>query len=276
MDDEKLYEEIEKYLSGQMPTEEEKTFKARIETDNQLAAEVLLHQGMVDAIQEKEEIIDLKDKIGGIFEANSQKEYSVKKLKPTKNYFLRIAATVVLLLTFGFLILYYINSSSAFNIDQVFADKIDYPQSIDVSSGSRASVSGDADQDSIQQLLENLWFEADQQYQADAFPKALNTLNQVAELETIFFSKTSSDLHYHRAIVYMQLSNFPDAIKDLEKVESDYTEEAKWKRSLILLAKMEQQEKAIRLLKEIATNGLLRKDAAATLLDQLEEPKASN
>ena len=269
MSDEKLYEKIEAYLSGNMSNEALKAFEEELEKDEQLAAEVALHRGMSNAILEEEEIDGLKEQINAVFEADRKTEVLVKQLKPRSFKYLRLVAAIAILIVFGFIIYNSINTSYTPNLEALFLEELDLPKAIPTTEIIRSINENKPKEDSIQREIQNLWTATNQNYQERDYENALGRLDQLASIETEYFDSISSSLFYFRGIVQLQREAYTEAVIDLENVRLDYIEEAKWKRALILLTKLDRKEEAVLLLEEIKDNGFLRKDDAIEIFQKL-------
>ncbi len=117
--------------------------------------------------------------------------------------------------------------------------------------------------------LDSLWLRADELYQAGQFELALATLQEVETQEKQLFGQPSSRLHYYRGILQALTKQYRAALSSFERVSATYTEEAAWKRALILLRFEGRRQGAIRALRAIANSSTPRQGEARELLEKL-------
>lgn len=271
MGNEELYEKIESYLSEQMPAEEAEAFRQELATNPELAAEVALHQSMAEAVNEDEEIEDLDHKISAILQKGKAKRPEVSpksrfSFRPT----FRLAAAIAILVIAAIATYFYLNQVD--NSPQaLYAQFIDNPSSIYEEQNLRSE-----DAPAIQPVLvqlDSLWKKADQEYGEEQYQDALDVLQQIEAIEVQLFQQASSRFYYYKGILLAKDEQFLAALTAFEQVRANYTEDANWKRAVILLRLAGRQEEALSMIREISTASTPRQADALRLLERLPSTK---
>ncbi|MBX2871518.1 MAG: hypothetical protein KTR30_05445 [Saprospiraceae bacterium] len=268
MGNEELYDKIEAYLSEQMTSEEKEAFRKEVDNNPDLAAELALHQGMAEAMQEEEELEDLGKKIGAIIrkDKNTSPEISAKR-RFSLPVSLRAAAAIALLLIAALAAYFYLRTDATTSTQELYAQFVDYPSSIYEEQILRTE-----DNPSVQPAiirLDSLWKKADDGYQAGKNAEALSLLVEIEALEEQVFGQASSRFFYYQGILAAKTGQFSAALASFEQVKTNYTEDAKWKKALILLRLENRREEALAILKEISTASTPRQKDALSLLKLL-------
>lgn len=267
MGNEELYDKIEAYLSKQMTPEEVAAFRKELETNPDLAAELALHQGMAEAMQEEEELEDLGKKMSAIIKKKGVNTAETsKKNRFTLSLSFRSAAAVTLLILAALAAYFYFKSNPS-TTQELYAQFIDYPASI-----YEEQVLRTGDPSSLEPTvarLDSLWKKADQQYQEENIEEALALLVEIETLEMIAYPQASSRLYFYRGIMQAKAELFSAAVASLEQVKTNYTEEANWKKALLLLHMENRREEAVSIIRSISTSSSPRKEDALKLLDTL-------
>lgn len=270
MGNEELYDRIEAYLSKRMTPEETEAFREELTVNSELAAELALHKGVAEAMQEEEELEDLGRKIRAIVQKDGKSvSVTTKKSRFTLPISFRVAAAISLLIIAAVAAYFYFQSGPS-STQALYAQFIDYPSSIYEEQVLRAG-----DMPSLAPAiaqLDSLWKKADEGYQAERNEEALVLLEEIASLEVTVFQQVSSRLHYYRGILQAKAEQFSAAIASLDQVRTNYTEDAKWKKALLLLQVEGRREEALSILKDISTTATPRQEDAIELLKSLSSP----
>ena len=271
MDKEQHYEKIEDYLSGNLPGEEAAAFNKKMAADPELAAEVALHRGLAEAIDEEEEFADLEQKISAVFkkertEAARSREVVRRPLFTPIVW--RIAASIALLILATLAAYYYVGQPSD-SLESLVAENIAYPASIYDKSGLRSGQQPAEPSSDWAARLDSLWEAADRAYQRGAYSTALGILEKAEALEIQGFQQARSRFHFYIGILQARTGDYEEALLSFEKVTTSYTEEAEWKKALILLSMEGRREEAQAVLQQISTSNTPRQKDALNLLERL-------
>jgi len=271
MGNEELYDRIEAYLSEQMTPEDAEAFQKEIAKNPDLAAELALHQNVAEAVGEEEEIEDLDHKISLILEKGKSNNSKVTKQNQFKFHpYLRIAAAIVLLIIAS-VVAYFYWSTNRNSPHVLYAKFVDYPSSIYEAQNLRSEDTPVVQPEIVQ--LDALWQKADEWYQKGEYQEALIVLQQVKPLEVQVFQENSSHFYYYQGILQAKTKEYPAALVSFEQVEINYTEDAKWKRALILLRLGDRREEALSMIREISSSSTPRQADAMRLLERLQSSK---
>lgn len=271
MNEEQLYERIESYLSGQMPSEDAAAFRREMESDPALAAEVALHRGIAEAVAEEEEAEDLDNKIGAVLKKGRGEAVGPSARRRFLSRPLLRAAASAALLILAALAAYFYLSRADNSLEALFAEYVGYPESIYEESTMR-SAEGQAPERAAQaSRLDSLWKAADVLYRQGRYQEALGVLEEIGRPESGSLSGDASKLHYYRGILQARAGQYAGAASSFEQVAAEYDEDAAWKRALALLRLEGRREEAVGLLREISGSDTPQKDNARELLERLGE-----
>ncbi len=250
------YEIIEAYINGQLTGAELSDFEAKLQSDSDLAAQVLLFKD-IDAGLSDKSVLDFQALVHSEGEAflqkNTSTEAAVKKIGWSRS-FLGIAATLLVLVVSTF-IYWQINSG------KTLSGKALYAQHFDTYTLNQSIRSNDTAEDPTFQI-------AVEQYRSEDFKAATATFQKLA-------TNAEQDMVLSFCLAYAYLNQktpqFDLAQAQFQKIidegQSIYVHRAKWYLALIYLEK-EERSKAETLLKDLANSpNKIGQQAAAVLKD---------
>jgi hypothetical protein len=253
---------IERFLQGDLTKEEKASFLDRLRTDSQFKEYVNLEKQLSEALNEnswnfakdassheiqKYETILKSEETYKIKQAikKAQEDYN-KSQKPSKNWFLYVAAAVILVL-FSTLIF---DTKSATN-DELFAS---YLQDTDL-----LSLVDRGAYDSIFNAVQT-------SFNNQKYDEVVNSLSQVVD------SVQNGNAYIYLAISQIELEKYSNAENTLDKlIASDLIDSQKgyWYRSLLYL-KSNQSEKTKKELQLIIDSSFYKSKEAKQLLKELK------
>lgn len=239
------FEQIEKYLSGKMSTEEVQAYETELLENKALRDEVALHRHLAKASAEHD-VIDFRASVKSIIK--NETEQKTRK-QPSQWNFIRIAASISIILLTGIVVNhFFLDKASS---QQLFASY--YEPYKDLVSG---------------RSNEN---------KEDAISKAMMFYNQAdyAQAETYFKQIDISNkplLSLYQGICYLNLNDFKnahDTFSDASEKDNLFSSELKWYNALTYL-KEENKSQAKVILEEIinAPSNSGYKQKAQTLLNK--------
>ena len=250
MDQQKIYEEIEDYLNGQLGTEATAKFEQRLRSDAALAARVQLFKNMGTALEDKKAMERQQqiEAIGEGFFAAQKTETPVRRL-PFYRKPLSMAASILLLVVAGILWRQF-GSNSFSSSDELFAEHFEtYPLSEMVRGGNDP---------------ENPYQQAVEEYGSKNYPGAVASFrsllaNNPGDVPAAF-GLANAYLNGQPAQLDLALRYFQQVAED---GNTAYAPKAEWYIALIYLKKGER-DKAKSVLGEIKgedknADGLLKK-----------------
>ena len=264
MDEQAKYEWIESYLANTLSEEKRLRFEQEMRQDADLEAEVLLHRGISSAVNEQDEIQQLRNSVKQIIvreKGNLQKPPKRLTLSP-----LRLVAAVLVLIISSVVVFWYINQTP--DAARLARKHIDYPASLYEPGTIRATDTG-ASLNPDEEKLDSLWRVIDAFYQSKNYLGALTALEGLEIMVKEKEEENSGAFYYVKGILLALDGQEQEAIITLEKVESDYVNEANWKRAMLLLSLPAERAKALALLRQIAQAKVPRSQEAKVILEQL-------
>lgn len=237
MEESKYTDVIDRYLRGEMSSDEEQAFLDQANHDEALAEELELCRD----IQRGAEIHAARD-LKSALQRHEQKTY--KKRSPGSGW--KVAASVVLLAAVGYIIFQMTGRDKNGIYDQYYTpypnivNPLDRSENTGTDDGFRLYEKGQY-QDAIAQLSQKLESDADH-----------------------------AAVHFYLAQSYLALEGTPEAITHLQQVPkgSDFYEPASWYLALAWL-KAGEQEKAREQLEKIAASGSSYASRASDILQEL-------
>ncbi|MEO1713728.1 MAG: hypothetical protein AAFU60_10400, partial [Bacteroidota bacterium] len=229
-----------------------------------LEAEVLLHLGLSEAVNEQDEIQQLRNSVQQII--LREKEIVAKPSKRLMLFPLRLVAAFLVLVISLVVVFWYINQAPDAAV--LARQNIDYPTSLYESGAIRSSDPAGISTDQAQKL-DSLWTEINSLYQNQDYPRALLIMEELALFEEETDQGNSGSLYYAKGLLLAQNNQVEEAIATLQQVHSDYVDEANWKRAMLLLSLPSERTKALELIRQIAQAKVPRSEQAKTILEQL-------
>jgi len=241
------FEDIARYLEGQMEKDEIQDFEKTLDEDNSLKMAVASQQETHLAVELYSRSV-IKDKVKSIH--NQIKSQEIQSSRPGFSV-MRIAATVSILLMVG---LGYFYVSQNYNSNQLADNAFElYPNRFN-NMGERA---------------EGAFNRGLTAYDNKNYDEAISQFKLVEDQNTQFL-----DAQFYLGVSYLGSDNFSMASTQFEYIlarESMYVESAEWYLSLCYL-QLDEVEKAKSILQTVVDSGGARATTAQELLDQLNSP----
>ena len=264
MDEQAKYEWIESYLANTLPEEERLRFEQEMRQDADLEAEVLLHREISTAVNQQDEIQQLRNSVKQIIVR--EKETLQKTPKRLMLPPLRLVAAILVLVISLVAVFWYINQTP--DATRLAKLNIDYPSSL-YESGAIRSSDLEGISTAQEQKLDSLWTVINSLYQNQDFSRALLVMEELVLLQDEIDQENSGSFYYAKGLLLAQNNQVEEAITTLQLVHSDYVNEANWKRAMLLLSLPSERAKALELIKQIAQDKVPRSEQARTILEQL-------
>lgn len=233
--EEKIQQQIEAYLEGQLSEQEKAAFEAQIREDKALAADVQLFQEMEDLLGESD-VLDFSDTLESVMKTekvNTPEATIVRKIpvKKTNRRWLSLAAGFALVALFGTLVY---NNLSTVSPDSLYANHIEFPSTLGGGGALRSTEIKEVE--TILATINTTWQEANDAYQQNQFGVALQAVDQIEQLDAKFEWVNEGNFYFKKGLVQLKLGQFKEAITAFEKVKTgDYISNAEWKKALALL-----------------------------------------
>ena len=267
--DEKLQQQIDDYLDGNLSEPAKTGFEAKLQADKTLANEVNLFRQMDDLLGETD-VMDFSntlDAVMGSEETAEKKETAIIRKMPTKSTnnrrWMSIAAGFALVAVLSALI--YTNISSI-SPNTLYANNMEFPAALGGGSGLRST--DVTITNTILDQLNQQWQAANEAYQGNQYAAALAALVEIEKLDPNFIVESRDYYYFKKGLVQLKLEQFEIAIASFEQVTTgDYVTNAQWKRALALL-KIDVERAKIAL-EEVVNAGHLESGKAEEILKQL-------
>jgi len=257
------YDQIDKYLDGELTGKALEDFEAALKSDPKLAAKVKLHQRIPEAIMEQE-VVNLEEKMKAIFSEATEESAPTPAKMFTIRRIMMIAASVLFLIIAGWWTALNLGSTST---EQLFADYMSSPPNLVPSELSRLRDTSDQSQ---KQEIINLWKQFDELYQGENTKTALETLDSIRFLDPEFKDYDQSAYYYALGLIQLQNENSEEALIAFERIASDPNNDmARWYYALTLIL-LERSTEAIPILETIADAIHPKKTEASELLEKLK------
>lgn len=272
---EKLQQQIEDYLDGNLSGKELTEFEAQLKTDKTLASEVALYREMEDLLGETD-VMDFKNTLNAVVSPVQQKEEIphpstgaqeavIKKISPTSTGYRRwlsIAAGIALVALIGGVIYSNLNSVTP---DTLYATHMEFPNAL---GGGTLRSTSPATVDTPLETIAANWQSANDAYQQQQFGAALLAMDKIQQIDPSFQLSNAGDFFFKKGLVQLKLDQLEAAIASFDKVtEGDYVTNAKWKKALTLLKVDPAQAKTA--LEKIANTSHPESTKASAILQQL-------
>lgn len=247
----KNFENIEKFLDGELSDEELALFKAELVADEELIRQVDLHIQVDKAIMEKD-VIQFKDQLSEIHQSLFSKDQKGRKVKLFKSWYLA-AASILILALIGSMYFILFRSHSYTN-EELYNKYYDpYEVVINVRSGN------------IQ--INERFVEALQKYQKHDYTGAL------AIFETISKNDSSNvACNFYSGVSFMETSRYLKAIKSFNSViwqnDNLFIEQTEWYLGLCYL-KTNKMNQAKFQFDKIANSTSFYKDKAKSIIENI-------
>ncbi|MEM1220927.1 MAG: hypothetical protein AAGH79_18545, partial [Bacteroidota bacterium] len=173
-------------------------------------------------------------------------------------------AAILLLFIGGLVANWYMNTSS--HATQLAEQYVDYPTSL-YQPGTLRTTNPEGLSTDYEQKLDVLWTKVNVAYQKQDYAEGLQIMEELASFQR---EKDSGLFPYAQGILLAQKGELQAAIVTLQKVQSEYTDEANWKRAMLLLSLPAKRAKALALLRQIAQANVPRSQQAKVILEQLD------
>jgi len=244
-----LVEQIEKYLNGELTSEEFSEFEKRLENDSEFAREVLLYINVDKAISEIN-VIDLRMKIHDIYEKiNSQKQVR-HQLFPLKWQYLAAAATITLIVSMGVSII----GKNRINNDELLDKYYSAYEAEGIVRGASDNVS------KFYQDALNAYNRHDYKTSAIKFKEQLDE------------DFTNIQCHFYYGISCFEINDIREAIKSFQLIidhnNNLYVEQAQWYLGLCYL-KLFDTQKAISIFNSIIQEDSTYREKAEEIVRKL-------
>lgn len=265
MKEEKKYERIERYLSGELSPSERQAFEAAMAEDPKLQAEVKLQREIAEAIGEN----DVAE-----FEATLDIVMRNGRATPARRRWPGLLIVAVLLLFLLWLGSRWLqNRDQTASPEQIYASYLDLPEELpgSVRLRSAGDIPPTPDSSQVSRLREN-WIALNQAYRTDQYEEALALLEKLPSLDPDFSQENPGAYHYYRGLIQLQMDRPAEAAEAFAEVDSgNYLEDASWKRALALLMIEDRRHDALEILRQISNRSHPRQEAAREILGKLEK-----
>ena len=241
-----LFEKIERYLAKELSNDEILAFEKEMAMDQELKEEVDKHRDLHQVFQDTD-TLKFREKLQKI-SAELKEEELAKKNSTSYFSYLKIAASVIVILGVGTLLWNNFNKKDKFS-DVYLSYYEPYPVE-DVTRGEAIS--------NLSMVMNN--------YTKRDYDKV------ILELLEIPPSAISEQLRLYLGNSYLNINNEKEALKQFEIISdtSKYYEDATWYRALTYLKLGENQESTVILEEIIEYNGIY-KESAEKLINELKE-----
>ena len=258
MSNQEIYEAIEAYLSGNLKGTDLTDFEARLRSDSELAAQVLLFQDMDEALNDRP-VLNFQKLVrseGAAFiEKDQSEKATVRNIDWSRRYLAIAAALLVAVLSIT--VLWNIRSVPPSSGKELFA------QNFETYTLNQSIRSEETTGDSAIQL-------GIQQYQANDYQAAAATFQELAanadQDMVIAFCLGNAYLNQQAPPLDLAEQQFQKIIREGESI---YVPRAKWFMALIFLEK-EEIKQAESLLQEVAKSQDNFGEKARALLKELD------
>ncbi|MDN5216776.1 tetratricopeptide repeat protein [Fulvivirgaceae bacterium BMA12] len=237
------FEEIEKYLSGDMEAGEKQHFEKLLSTDTGFARQVKEHR-------QTHELVDLyaRANIKNRVKSIHDKVKAEQKAATGGFSVMKIAASLALLAVVGSLYFY---TSYNYNTQHLASNAFEpYP--------NRFRTMGDSQEDTFARGLKA--------YDLQDYKEAITQFSQVTADNEKYL-----DARFYLGVTYLSAGAYAEAVSPLRLVieeNSLYESSAKWYLSLTLL-QLDKEEEAKKILQEIVQEGDVKSQPARELLEDL-------
>ncbi|CAL2088999.1 tetratricopeptide repeat protein [Tenacibaculum sp. 190524A05c] len=234
---------IEKYFEGTLSVSEQEEFDKFLDTDVEFKKEFEFQKDVQNAIR-KNTKLDLKEELKAL-----EKESFPRKDKKKYSQYLKIAASVVVLLSVG---IHFLLNSNTVNSEAIYEEHFAPFENV-----VRPIVRGEESEDKE--------FKAFLSYEQQAYKKALVLFDE------LYSKSKKTHLLLYKANCLLQLNNTEQAIESLEdylKTENAYADKAHWYLGLSNL-KLGNTEKAKENFKQLQELGTYKKNTVDEILNEL-------
>lgn len=232
MDADSYFEQIEQYLSGQMPPEERTTFEQALENDPILAERVAIERALLKTLQE-EDVRSFRTSLQKALESYQGKKTVPKGMSPVYKS-VSIAASLLVLITVIWW--WQTNSSDKGSEELGTAYLAELDPGID---SQNIALRSESEKDSTDlQFLQRYsleWKKLDSLYTSGEYHKSLSQLQVVNALDTTFSIITRQEWDFYYAMCQMHLGENEKAIELFKGVQRPFLEKATFFQAIALL-----------------------------------------
>lgn len=258
---------IEHYLEGKLPLEQLEAFEQKLLSDEDFAKEVKLQEEIAMAIGEAD-VFELSHKIKKIQSDKNNRKPSKKRFV---SFRLAIAAGLALLIGTYFVFNMVNTPASPPELAvQYFSPKSEIKHfKLEI----RAVENTKAITEEQIIAINSIWEQIGLLYQKKSYQESLQKIEQIRQMDPDFEIQSPNELYFYRGFLYYLTNQFELTIKDFEKIDADFTEDATWFSALAYLHLGQIEKSKTELKKIIDVNIHPHKKEALRLVKDLEQFK---